>query len=156
MSAVLPLPDPPPQQPLRGLQHPRPTRRQVPDDDLFGVQPTGTAQLPDPLPLLENLTRCVIEAYAGARDIDQLIRWVTDEVYRTLVARVVVASRARRAKGITPKRPQFTIGTTHLCAPRDGIVEAVVTVHARARARAVAIRLEGMDRRWRASAINVL
>jgi hypothetical protein len=43
-----------------------------------------------------------------------------------------------------------------MTAPRDGVVEAVVVVTSRARARAVAIRLEGLDRRWRASAIAVL
>jgi hypothetical protein len=147
MTAALPMPDSRPTAPVRA---------RLRDDDLFGVQPTGTADLPDPRPLLENLSRCVIEAYAGARDIEQLIRWVTDEVYRRLLTRVVLASRARQAKGVTPKRPQFTIGSTHLCSPRDGVVEAVVTIHARSRARAVAIRLEGMDGRWRASAISVL
>jgi hypothetical protein len=40
--------------------------------------------------------------------------------------------------------------------PRDGVVEAVVIVHGRARTRAVALRLEGLDNRWRATAINVL
>jgi hypothetical protein len=40
--------------------------------------------------------------------------------------------------------------------PRDGIVEAVVIVHGRARSRAVAIRLEGLDHRWRASALSIL
>ncbi|WP_309615898.1 Rv3235 family protein, partial [Salinibacterium sp.] len=40
--------------------------------------------------------------------------------------------------------------------PRDGAVEAVVIVRNRARTRAVALRLEGLDNRWRATAINVL
>ncbi|HEU0256404.1 MAG TPA: Rv3235 family protein [Microbacteriaceae bacterium] len=126
------------------------------DEDLFGVQPTSTAELPDPRPLVENLSRCVVEAYAGARDIEQLARWVTDRVFQNLLARLALASRARRAKGVTPKRPHFTIGSTRLCAPRDGVVEAVVLIHAPARTRAVAIRLEGLDRRWRATAIHVL
>ena len=112
--------------------------------------------LPDPRPLLENLGRCVIEALSGARDLEQLARWVSDDVYRALLKRVVLASRARRAKGITARRPQFSIGRTTMCSPADGVVEAVVMVHSRVRARAVAIRLEGFDHRWRASAISVL
>jgi hypothetical protein len=36
------------------------------------------------------------------------------------------------------------------------VIEAVVIVRGRARVRAVALRLEGLDRRWRATAINVL
>ena len=43
-----------------------------------------------------------------------------------------------------------------LCEPRDGVVEAVVIVIGKARTRAVALRLEGFDTRWRATAINVL
>ena len=54
------------------------------------------------------------------------------------------------------KRRPFSIGSTRVCAPRDGVIEAVVVVHGRARTRAVALRLEGLDRRWRATAINVL
>ena len=58
-----------------------------------------TAALPDPRPLLENLTRCVIEILAGARELEQIARWVTDDVYRHLLKRVVLAARARQAKG---------------------------------------------------------
>lgn len=125
-------------------------------DDFFGQQPASTSSLPDPRPLLENLTRCVIEVLAGARDLEQLARWVSDNVYRHLLKRVVLSTRARRARGQSPSRPSFSIGSTSVCEPRDGVVEAVVIVRNRARTRAVAIRLEGLDSRWRATAINVL
>lgn len=125
-------------------------------DEFFGHQPASSAALPNPEPLIENLTRCVIEILAGARDLEQISRWVTDEVYRHLLKRVVLAARARQAKGQKVNRPAFTIGSTTLCEPRDGVVEAVVIVRGRARTRAVALRLEGMDQRWRATAINVL
>jgi hypothetical protein len=124
--------------------------------EFFGQQPTSTASLPDPRPLLENLTRCVIEILAGARELEQIARWVSDDVYRHLLKRVVISSRARQAKGQMPTRPSFTIGSTTICEPRDGVVEAVVIVRGRARVRAVALRLEGLDNRWRATAINVL
>jgi Family of unknown function (DUF6459) len=125
-------------------------------DDFFGAQPASTAVLPDPQPLLENLTRCVIEVLAGARDLEQLARWVSDDVYRHLLKRVVLSTRARRARAQKATRPAFSIGSTSICEPRDGVVEAVVIVTGRARTRAVAIRLEGLDSRWRATAINVL
>ncbi len=88
--------------------------------------------------------------------MEQISRWVTDDVYRHLLKRVVLSARARQAKGAPAVRPAFTIGTVSLCEPRDGIVESVVIVRGRARVRAVAIRLEGLDSRWRATAINVL
>lgn len=126
------------------------------DEDLFGRQPAGTDELPDPRPLLENLTRCVIEIIAGARDLEQIARWVDDTVYTTLLKRVVVSAQARQAAKRAAARPVFTLGSVVLCEPRDGVIEAVVTVHGRARTRAVALRLEGLDRRWRATAIHVL
>jgi len=125
-------------------------------EEFFGHQPSTRAALPRPEPLLENLTRCVVEILAGARDLEQISRWVTDDVYRHLLKRVVLSARARNAKRQPAVRPTFTIGSTSVCEPRDGIVEAVVIVHGRARTRAVAIRLEGLDSRWRATAINVL
>jgi hypothetical protein len=131
-------------------------RGRLDSEDYFGHQPTSTRSLPDPQPLLENLTRCVIEILAGARDLEQIARWVSDDVYRLLLKRVVIAARSRQARGQSASRPAFTLGSVRICEPRDSVVEAVVVVHSRARSRAVAIRLEGLDRRWRATAISVL
>lgn len=125
-------------------------------DEFFGHQPTARDSLPNAQPLLENLTRCVIEILAGARELEQISRWVNDDVYRNLLKRVVISARARQAKGQSASRPTFSIGSVSVCEPRDGVIEAVVIVRGRARTRAVALRLEGLDRRWRATAINVL
>ncbi|MET4050936.1 hypothetical protein ABID81_000269 [Frigoribacterium sp. PvP054] len=110
----------------------------------------------DPALLVENLVRCVVEILAGARDLDQVSRWVTEDVYRTLHTRVVLAARARSAHGTRVQRPAFTTGGVRLSSPVDGVVEAVVVLHGRARSRAVAVRLETYDRRWRATAVHVL
>lgn len=134
----------------------RTPRLKISTDEFFGQQPTATAALPNPEPLIENLTRCVVEILAGARDLEQISRWVTDDVYRHLLKRVVLSARARQAKGQVVSRPTFAIGSLTTCEPRDGVVESVVIVRGRARTRAVAIRLEGLDRRWRATALHVL
>ena len=131
-------------------------RLDLDDDDEFARRRSGRAELPDPEPILRNLTHCVIEVLAGARDLEQLARWVTDDVYRNLGKRVVLAARARRVKGVVPQRPAFSVGRVLMGEPADGVIEAVVMVHQRARSRAVAIRLEGLDERWRASVISVL
>jgi hypothetical protein len=145
---------------LRAIPHEtlpsKPIRARFVPDEFFGHQPTSRSSLPDPEPLLENLTRCVIEILAGARELEQIARWVNDDVYRHLLKRVVLSTRARQAKGLVASRPTFSIGSTTVSEPRDGVVEAVVVVHGRARTRAVALRLEGLDSRWRATAINVL
>jgi hypothetical protein len=125
-------------------------------EDFFGHQPTARINLPDPRPLVENLARSVLEILADVRDLDQIARWVTDEVYRHLLQRVHVSRRARAVKGIAATRPTFSLGTTMVREPAEGVVEAVVVIHGRARSRSVAIRLEGFDQRWRATAIHVL
>lgn len=134
----------------------RKLRTQLEADEFFDQQPTPRSALPDPQPLLENLTRCVIEILAGARDLEQIARWLSDEVYANLLKRVMLSARARQAKALSAARPVFAIGSVTVCEPRDGIVEAVVVVRGRARTRAVAFRLEGLDRRWRATALHVL
>ncbi|MCP2031723.1 hypothetical protein L1277_001821 [Okibacterium sp. HSC-33S16] len=125
-------------------------------DGFFGRQSTPTEMLPPPEPLLENLTRCVMEVLRGARDIDQLGRWISEDVYKHLLKRQLISARARQIKGIPATRPVLVIGRITTSSPRDGVIEAVVMVYEKPRARAVAIRLEGVDRRWRATSIGVL
>lgn len=123
-------------------------------DAFFGVQ--RTTDLPDPTPLITNLARCVIEVLAGAREVEQLARWVTDDVYTHLLRRAMLAVRARNAKGQAPMRPHFGIMSTHTFEPCPGVVEATVIVRMPHRVRAIAIRVEGLDHRWRATSISVL
>ena len=64
-----------------------PSESSLNSDEFFSHQPSPRSALPGPTPLLENLTRCVIEILAGARDLEQISRWVTDDVYRHLLKR---------------------------------------------------------------------
>ncbi|WP_235480939.1 Rv3235 family protein [Frondihabitans sp. Leaf304] len=125
-------------------------------DAFFEPQPTLRSALPDPEPLARNLARSVVEILAGAREIEQITRWVTADVFTHLLKRVNLAARARSARGEAAQRPAVSVGSVRIDEPCDGVVEAVVVVHGRARSRAVALRLEGFDHRWRATAIHVL
>lgn len=124
--------------------------------EFFAPQPTPTQALPDPVPLLRNLTVGVLEVLAGVREIDQLARWLTEEAYRALVLRANLATRARSARGVRASRPVHSILSVHSSSPADGVIEATVIVAGPARTRAVAVRLEGMDRRWRATSLALL
>jgi hypothetical protein len=126
------------------------------EEDYFGPQPTPTAELPEPKLLAENLARSVLEILSGARNLEQIARWVTDDVYRVLLTRVHVATRSRALKKLPAYRPSFSIGSTTVCTPADGVAECCVVLHGKARTRSIAIRLEGLDGRWRATAIHVL
>lgn len=124
--------------------------------EFFAPQRTPSQSLPDPRPFLCNLTRGVLEVFAGVRDVDQLARWLTEDAHRKLVLRASLATRARSARGVPATRPTHKIMSVHHSAPADGVVEAVVIVQGAARTRAVALRLEGMDRRWRATSLALL
>ncbi|QIG38274.1 3-hydroxyacyl-CoA dehydrogenase [Microbacterium sp. 4R-513] len=124
--------------------------------DFFAPQRTPAAELPDPEPFLQNLTRGVLEVFSGAREVEQLARWVTEDAFRKLVVRSNLSARARSARGVPAKRPVHSILSVRHTAPADGVVEAVVIVAGPARTRAVAVRLEGMDGRWRATSLALL
>lgn len=122
----------------------------------FAPQRTPTAELPDPETFLRNIARGVLEVFAGVREVDQLARWLAEEPYRKLVTRANLAARARSARGMPVRRPVHTIVTVRHSSPADGIVEGVVIVSGPARTRAVALRIEGTDGRWRTTSLALL
>jgi hypothetical protein len=124
--------------------------------EYFAPQPTPREELPDPRQLLRNLTQGVLEVLAGVREVDQLARWFSEEAYRRLVTRANLSARARSARGVAPARPTFEILSIRVSEPADGVVEAAIVVAGPGRTRAVAVRLEGLDRRWRATSLAVL
>jgi hypothetical protein len=124
--------------------------------EFFAPQRTPTTSLPEPEPFLRNIARGVLEVLAGVREVDQLARWLTEDPYRKLVTRANLAARARSARGVPARRPVHTILSVHHSSPVDGVVEAVVIVQGPARTRAVALRLEGMDGRWRTTSLALL
>lgn len=130
--------------------------RHVELSEFFAPQRTPSTELPSPEPFLRNLTLGVLEVFAGVREVDQLARWLTEDPYRKLVTRANLAARARSARGVPAKRPIHTILSVHESSPADGIIEAVVVVRGPARTRSLAVRLEGMDGRWRATSLALL
>lgn len=124
--------------------------------DFLAPQPTPSDELPDPTQLLRTLTTGVLEVFAGVREIDQLARWFSEEAFRTVGARANLSARARSARRMAPTRPVYEILSIRQSAPVDGVVEAVIIVAGPGRTRAVAVRLEGLDRRWRATSFAVL
>lgn len=131
--------------------------RRVAAVEFFDAQPTPRAELPDPNDTIRQLALLACEILSGVRNLDQIARWVTEDVYRLIAERSIDARRRRaQTQDIALKRPSVRVTTSHVCEPRDGIVEGVVLVAIGPRTRAVAIRLEGLDHRWRASSLALL
>ncbi|MBJ7280855.1 MAG: 3-hydroxyacyl-CoA dehydrogenase [Rhodoluna sp.] len=128
----------------------------VETDGYFAIETAKKSELGDPKPVLAFLAQSVIETLAGVRDVDQSARWLSDSVYQQLRQRSLASKRSRLDKNQPAMRPNLVIGKISTFSPRDGVVEGVVIVHNRDRARAVAIRLEGYNGRWRAKSVAVL
>ena len=116
----------------------------------------GEADPGDPSLILQYLAPAVIEVLAGVRDLDQISRWLCDEVYLQMRTHVVKSANVRAARGKATLRPSVDLGKMTYFSPARGVIEAVVVVHLANRARAVAIRLEGFHGRWRAKSLAVL
>lgn len=124
--------------------------------EYFAPQPTSATRLPDPEPLLRSLTQGALEVLGGVREVDQLARWFSEDAFQKLALRANLSARARSARGVAASRPVFEILSLRHSAPLDGVLEAVVIVAGPGRTRAVAIRLEGLDGRWRATSLAIL
>jgi hypothetical protein len=114
------------------------------------------AGLPDPTPLLHNLTQGVLEVIAGMRPVEHLARWMSESAFRSIVVRANLAARARSARGVPATTSPLIVTTVRCTWPTDDAVEATVIVAGRARTRAVAMRLEEFRGRWRAESIALL
>jgi hypothetical protein len=122
-------------------------------DPAVAQVPTARADLPDPGPWTAQLVQAVLEVLGHERPRQQLVRWLSPEVYAELSAHVATG-RARPGGGAG--RARRTVSSLHLCEPVDGVVEASAVVVGGTRARAMAIRLEGWDGRWRCTRLALL
>jgi hypothetical protein len=117
-------------------------------------QPAGgvaPAALPDPAAWAAQFVQAAVEVAAGARSAGQLIRWTSLEVQALLARRSALASRIARAGS---SRHRAVVRAVLTCRPRDGVCEASAVVIDRGRVRALALRMEGIDGRWRVTALE--
>lgn len=123
-----------------------PTRSSAPAHDPFA----------DPGPLVERLSRCVVEVLLGVRSPEQLARWLDEPTYASLLSRTMSAQRMRQA---TKRRPptRLDLHVQRVRHSRIGdAIEATAIITTSARGRAVAMRLEPVGTRLRATSLVVL
>jgi hypothetical protein len=144
---------------------PAAARRPVPlatddaeDDDLDAGparRRTPTSELPDPVRWAAQFVQAAVEVAVGLRPAVQLVRWTHEDVYATLARRNDVAVRARRAGRLAVPLGRTRVRSVRCCAVHDGVVEASAVVTDGVRHRGVALRLEGLDGRWRVTAMEI-
>lgn len=112
--------------------------------------------LANPEPLVERLARCVVEVLLGVRSPEQLARWLDEPTYASLLSRTLSAQRMRHA---TKRRPptKLEMSVQRVRWTRIGnAVEATAILTTATRGRAVAMRLEPLGSRMRATSLVVL
>jgi hypothetical protein len=161
---VVPTPQPPLQDerlPVRlihpGVAVPRPTHRPGPRprisgparcDDDFGPAWSSRADLPDARAAGRRLITVTLEALAGRRPITQLQAMTSPGVFAALTG-------GRRPRWCAEGTSPLIVGPVRVCEPVDGVAEVTAVARRGGRAHAVAARLEGIDGRWRCTALQV-
>lgn len=137
-------------QPLPFPTGPAPSRlrlsRKVGD---FEAQPTSREHLPDPDAFTRRLLIAIIETATGRRSARQLAAHTSAGVHAGLAR-----DAGRIARLGTAARPA-TLSSLHLHEPADGVIEAAAVVTLDERYRAIALRLEGLDGRWRCVRLQI-
>ncbi len=147
-------PGPKPEEPAKKIRR---VTNPLEHAEYFGKQYTKTSDLPDPGEMLKILATGIVQVLAGERQVDQLARMVTEDLYLQLRDAALHNIRKRAATPGKPKnRLQIEVRRVKFGSPRDGVIESVVLLHSDQRTRAVAIRLEGINMRWQATMVNVL
>jgi hypothetical protein len=141
---------------LPGVVAPRPPHRpgrrplpagHTPRDD-FGPTWSTRSDLPDARSAGRQLLVLALEALAGRRPLSQLQAITSPRTYAALSGR---RHPAWCAAGTAP----LVLGRVHVCEPVDGVAEVSAVAHRSGRAHAVAARLEGLDGRWRCTALQI-
>lgn len=121
---------------------------------------TENAFKQEPTELARGLARSTIEIIAGAREIEQLSRWVTDETYRKLEVISIIAARKRKLNHEVTTRPLLRIGNCIMQSPNDRVRNGVIAVWQQTnhepQLHTISFRLEHSSARWRASVLAVI
>ncbi|MGK5115251.1 MULTISPECIES: Rv3235 family protein [unclassified Geodermatophilus] len=129
---------------------PRPREEGTPEGFLAGFGPawSGRADLPDPGPAGRTLLTLTLEALAGRRPLTQVRHLTSTGVYAALTS-------GRRPHWCSGGTAPLLLGPVHVCEPVDGVAEVSAVARRSGRAHAVAARLEGIDGRWRCTALQI-
>jgi hypothetical protein len=130
--------------------------RQSKKDEVFDYQPTGTESLPPAKDFVTGFIPQVLETIHGLREVRTLGKQMTHTVYAAIEARAAGVKLRNQVSKEPAPRPVFALGHVVISEPRDGVCEAAAVVHGPTRVRAVALRIEGLDNRWKATSFRML
>ncbi|MCW2784857.1 MAG: hypothetical protein JWP74_1374 [Marmoricola sp.] len=100
-----------------------------------------------------RFAQAVVEVVSGDRGIQQLMSWTTTTVYADL------QRRSHLLQQTTPtderrRRLRAQVRSVHVSLPADGVAEVSIHVRQGQRSRAIAARIELIERRWRCTVLD--
>ena len=110
----------------------------------FAPVPTSAKDLPELTPWTFKFAIGVLEIWAGKRPASQLARWCHANVYTELSASIGYQKEVGKIRKI------------HIQEPLDGLCESTATVRYNDRLRSMAMRFEGVDKRWLCTSLDLI
>ena len=98
-------------------------------------QPTHPSQLPEAESWVRRYAIGIVEIWSAKRPAMQLARWSHRKVFKQLISPSPISEGARIRK-------------IYLNQPIEGVIEATITLLMKERVRSLALRFEGVDKRW--------
>jgi hypothetical protein len=117
--------------------------------DPFAARPTGRHELPEPTVQAKRLVIGMIETVTGRRPASQLRHHTSPTVQAGL------ARDAGRITRLGTARRPATLHSLHVTEPADGVADVAAVLRVGDRFRALALRLEGLDGRWRCVRLQI-
>jgi hypothetical protein len=106
------------------------------------------AELPAARDAGRRLITLTLEALAGRRPLTQVRAMTSPGVFTAL-------TQGRRPRWCAEGTAPLLVGPVHVSEPVDGVAEISAVARRGGRAHAVAARLEGIDGRWRCTALQI-
>ena len=113
-------------------------------DPDFAPVITSARDLPELTSWTAKFAHGVLEIWAGKRPPSQLSKWCHPSVYKEL------------STSINYQREVGKLRKIYIHEPLDGLCESIATVRYKDRLRSMAMRFEGVDRKWLCTSLDLL
>jgi len=128
---------------------PRLTRGRREVATTFGRQPSSRDELPELMTFVRRFVIGIIETATGRRPAAQLGQ------HTTLAVQAGLSRDAGRMGRLGSAQRPASLHSLHVSEPLDGVAEVAAVVCVGERFRAIALRLEGLDGRWRCVRLQI-
>lgn len=122
----------------------------------FGPEIPKAPPLRAPNVFIASIAKAISEVLAGVRSVEQLSSVLNEHVYESLRNRAAASAQARLKAGRKPVIQPTDVLRVKYQLPAEDVIESVVLLSNRTRAKAVTIRLESCNGSWRATNIGFL